>query len=163
MANKIQLTSVIYAVRKELSHCLRDKRGQLAESNDVKVTYKPGGVSTSIFLLEAHQSSRVFLAFIVLVLSEPTPYQLVHISRYIELCDMFVYSISIILLLLSINVEMQIKMRFTSYLFAAIVTFGYTTSALSVPSQLRERECSEFPCGISEDVDGAVPTPGIFI
>lgn len=76
---------------------------------------------------------------------------------------MFVHSISFILLLLSINVEMQIKMGFTSYLFAAIVTFGYTTFALSVPLQLRERECSESSCGVSEDVDGAVPNPGVFI
>lgn len=76
---------------------------------------------------------------------------------------MFVRSISLILLLLSINVEMQVKMRFTSYLFAAIVTFAYTTFAPSAPAQLRERECSESPCGISEDVDGAVPSPGVFI
>lgn len=159
----MRLTSVVYAGWKELPHCLGDKWGQLAESNDVKVTYEPGAVSMPTLLLEAHQSSRVFLALIALPLSEPTPYQLAHISRYIELCGMFVHSISLTLLLLSINVEMQIKMRFTSYLFAAIVTFGHATFALSVPPQLRERECSGSPCGISEDVDGAVPNPGVFI
>lgn len=54
-------------------------------------------------------------------------------------------------------------MRFTSYLFATIVAFGYTTFAMSLPAQLSGRECAESPCENSKDVDGAVPNPGIVI
>lgn len=76
-----------------ITWCLQDKWGHLAESIDVKVRYKPGVVNTSSLLLEEHLSSQFFLAIIALELADPTLYHLVHISRYIEFCGMFVYFI----------------------------------------------------------------------